>query len=148
MHALKICVFLFIWFFFIVTNFQIWVYSGGGSVFVYLKLKSLSEVGPKHTTNVAGLQACNFIRKIFQHWCFPTKFAKFLRTPIFYLRKTASICFTSKYYNWRPATLLKKTTIQVFSCEVREIFRSTFFYRIPLVTASAPSVAASVFLKK
>ena len=124
------------------------IQRGGGSVFVYLKLKSLSEVGPKHTTNVAGLQACNFIRKIFQHWCFPTKFAKFLRTPIFYLRKTASICFTSKYYNWRPATLLKKTTIQVFSCEVREIFRSTFFYRIPLVTASAPSVAASVFLKK
>ena len=32
--------------------------------------------------NVAGLQACNFIKKILQHWCFPIKFAKFLRTPI------------------------------------------------------------------
>ena len=32
--------------------------------------------------NVAGLQACNFIKKILQHRCFPMKFAKFLRTPI------------------------------------------------------------------
>ena len=32
--------------------------------------------------NVAGLQACNFIKKILQHWCFPMKFAKFLITPI------------------------------------------------------------------
>ena len=26
------------------------------------------------------LQACNFIKKRLQHWCFPVKFAKFLRT--------------------------------------------------------------------
>ena len=32
--------------------------------------------------NAAGLQAWDFIKKILQHWCFPTKFAKFLRTPI------------------------------------------------------------------
>ena len=32
--------------------------------------------------NVAGLQACNFIEKILQHWCFPMKFVKFLITPI------------------------------------------------------------------
>ena len=32
--------------------------------------------------NFAGLQAWNFIKKILQHWCFPMKFAKFLRTPI------------------------------------------------------------------
>ena len=32
--------------------------------------------------NVAGLQACNFIKKILQNRCFPMKFAKFLRTPI------------------------------------------------------------------
>ena len=44
-------------------------------------------------------------------------------------------------------SLLKKTTIQVFSCKVREIFKNTFFYRIPLVTASASPVAASVFFK-
>ena len=33
--------------------------------------------------NVAGLQACNFIKKSLQHRCFPVKFAKFLRTPFF-----------------------------------------------------------------
>ena len=32
--------------------------------------------------NVAGLQACNFIKKRLQHCCFLMKFAKFLRTPI------------------------------------------------------------------
>ena len=43
------CVLLSIWFFFIVTNFQILVYRGMKVPF-YLKLKSLSKVGPKHTT--------------------------------------------------------------------------------------------------
>ena len=46
---MKMCVFLFIWLFFVVTNLQIWVY-GGMTVFFCLKLKSLSDVGPKHTT--------------------------------------------------------------------------------------------------
>ena len=31
---------------------------------------------------VAGLRACNFIKKRFQHRCFPVNIAKFLRTPI------------------------------------------------------------------
>ena len=31
---------------------------------------------------VAGLRACNFVKKKFQHRYFPVKFAKFLRTPI------------------------------------------------------------------
>ena len=31
---------------------------------------------------VAGLQACNCIKKILQQRCFPVEFAKFLRTPI------------------------------------------------------------------
>ena len=31
--------------------------------------------------NVAGLKACNFVKKRLQHRCFPVKFAKFLRTP-------------------------------------------------------------------
>ena len=30
---------------------------------------------------VEGPQACNFINKRLQHWCFPVKFATFLRTP-------------------------------------------------------------------
>ena len=32
---------------------------------------------------VSGLKACNFIHKILQHRCFPVKFGKFLRTPLF-----------------------------------------------------------------
>ena len=34
------------------------------------------------------------------------------------------------------ATLLKKDSTQVFSCEFCEIFKNTFFYRTHLVTAS------------
>ena len=46
----------------------------------------------------------------------------------------------------RTATLLKKTPTKVFSCEVCEIFKNTFFfYRTLPVTASAFPVAASVF---
>ena len=37
---------------------------------------------------------------------------------------------------------------QVFSCEVGKIFKSTFSYRTPPVTASALPVAASVFFFK
>ena len=32
---------------------------------------------------VAGLKACNFIKRRLQHRCFPEKFANFLRTPFF-----------------------------------------------------------------
>ena len=36
-----------------------------------------------------------------------------------------------------PATLLRKKTLaQVFSCEFCEIYKSTFYYRTPLVAAS------------
>ena len=51
-------------------------------------LKNIANFTGKHLcwsfflSNVEGLQACNFIKKILQHWCFPMKFAKFLRTPI------------------------------------------------------------------
>ena len=31
---------------------------------------------------IAGFQACKFIEKRLQHWCFPVHIAKFLRTPI------------------------------------------------------------------
>ena len=33
---------------------------------------------------VAGLMACNFVKKSLQHRCFPVKFVKFLRTPFLY----------------------------------------------------------------
>ena len=32
---------------------------------------------------VAGLKACNFVKKRLQHRCFPLKFIKFLRTHFF-----------------------------------------------------------------
>ena len=36
-----------------------------------------------------------------------------------------------------PATLLRKKTLaQVFSCEFCEIYKDTFYYRIPLVAVS------------
>ena len=36
-----------------------------------------------------------------------------------------------------PATLLRKNTLaHVFSCEFCEIYKNTFYYRTPLVTAS------------
>ena len=53
-----------------------------------------------------------------------------------------------KLAGWRLATSLKKTPTQVFSCEVGEIFKNTFSYRTPPVTASALPVAASVFFLK
>ena len=40
-------------------------------------MKSLSN-------KVAVLKACNFIKKRFQHTCFPENIAKFLRTHLFY----------------------------------------------------------------
>ena len=36
-----------------------------------------------------------------------------------------------------PGTLFKKTLAQAFSCEFCKIFKNNFFYRTPLVAASA-----------
>ena len=33
---------------------------------------------------IAGLRACNFIKKILQHKCFPVKFAKFFKNTFLY----------------------------------------------------------------
>ena len=46
----------------------------------------------------------------------------------------------------RPATLLKTPT-QVFSCEIFEIFKNTFFYRTPPVAASDEKYRALKNLK-
>ena len=53
--------------------------------------------------------------------------------------------FTGKQLRWNffmtklkalsPATLLKKTPTQVFSCKICEIFKNTFFYSTPRVAA-------------
>ena len=49
--------------------------------------------------------------------------------------------FTGKHLCWslfliKKETLLKETPTQVFSCEYGEIFKISFFFRTPLVTAS------------
>ena len=35
----------------------------------------------------------------------------------------------------KPATLLKETLAQVFSCEFCKVFKNTFFHRTPMVAA-------------
>ena len=52
---------------------------------VFLKLLQFHRKTPVLEclfNNVAGLEPCNFIKKILRHWCFPVKVAKFLRTAI------------------------------------------------------------------
>ena len=44
-------------------------------------LKNFENFTEKHLC-WSLLQACNFIKKRLQHWCFPVKFAKFSRTSI------------------------------------------------------------------
>ena len=53
--------------------------------------------------------------------------------------------FLKKTCRLKACNFIKKTPTQVFSCEVCEIFKNTFSYRTPLVTASAPPVAAPTF---
>ena len=55
----------------------------------------------RKTSVLESLQACNFIKKRLQHWCFLVKFAKNFKNIYFEdnLRKTTSICFTSRYYS-------------------------------------------------
>ena len=48
-------------------------------------LKNFANFTGKHLC-WSLLQTCNFVKKRLQHWCFPVKFAKFLRT--FNLRNT------------------------------------------------------------
>ena len=37
-----------------------------------------------HLQMFLQMQACNFVKKTLQHWCFPVNTAKFLRTAFFY----------------------------------------------------------------
>ena len=62
--------------------------------------------------------------------------------------------FTGKQLRWNffliklkalsPATLLKKTPTQMFSCELCVIFKNTFFYSTPRLDFSAISLAKQV----
>ena len=54
--------------------------------------------------------------------------------------------FLNKVADLRPATLLKKTLAQVFSCEFCEIYKNTFFHKTPLVAASALSYIVAMFV--
>ena len=56
--------------------------SNRSSVKKFHKLHRKTPVLKSLFNKVAGPQACNFIKKRFQHRCFPLKCAKFLGTPI------------------------------------------------------------------
>ena len=48
-----------------------------------------------------------------------------------------------------PATLLKKTPAQVFSCEYGKIFKNSFFYRTsPLAASAPPKIAYHILNRK
>ena len=49
----------------------------------FLKFHRKRPVFESLLNKVAGLKACNFIKKWLQHSSFPVKFEKFLRTPFF-----------------------------------------------------------------
>ena len=44
------------------------------------KFRKKTSVSESIFRKVASLQPCSYIKKRLQHWCFPVKFAKFLRT--------------------------------------------------------------------
>ena len=46
----------------------------------------------------------------------------------------------------KNTTLAKETPTQVFSCEYREIFKNSFFYRTIPVAASASQILAGIYL--
>ena len=78
--------------------------------------------------NVAGLRACKFVKKIFQHRCFPVKFATFLRTPTLtnvceqlllflviwlnsksFFRNKVTVRLQQHHHVWRKATTFDNT---------------------------------------
>ena len=70
--------------------------------------------------------------------------ARLKRSSIFSGRKHVLISNRNKGPLWkdlRPATLLKKTLIQVFSCEFCTIFTNTFFIEHIRATASVSRIA-------
>ena len=110
-----------------------------------------------------------FHRALISSYFCPVNIAKFLRTAFLQNTSTSSRLqmffkigilksfanFTGRHLCWRLFLKnlqteglqlhKKKTPTQVFSCEVCEIYKNTFSYRTPPVTASAPPVASSVF---
>ena len=69
---------------------------------------------------VAGLKACNFIKKRLQHRCFPVKFAKFLRTPT--LKNICERLFPTAVnlkYIWK-----KYTNVEYFKMLIEEVHKN------------------------
>ena len=64
---------------------------------------------------IAGLQACNFIKKILQERCFPVNFARILRTA--FLQNTSGRIFWLFY-------ILKKNKIDTNECRFSHIAKS------------------------
>ena len=89
-----------------------------------------SKVGSSH-------QRCSIKKGVFRNFTKVT--GKHLCQSLFFdkvagLRHRKSL-FLTKLQAWRPVTYLKKVPTQRFFCEICEIFKSTFFYRIPPVAA-------------
>ena len=96
------------------------------------------------------LQAEDFYnKKRLQHWCFPVKCVKFIRTLILKnICKRLNISIIVKLekkniipkqlYGWPKASnfIKKKALKQVFSCEFYDVFKNIFFKK---TTAVAPS---------
>ena len=62
---------------------------------------------------IAGLAACNFIKKTLQHRCFPVKLAKFLRTPFFY--RTPQVATSVLYESMEKVV---KKTVFFKNCQI------------------------------
>ena len=87
-------------------------------------------------SKVAGLQACNFVKKRLQHTCYLVKFAKFLRTRFFtehLFTVTASLVLkiwgkfqpaTIKKIPCWEATTLPRTSLQTFRWEFSETYKT------------------------
>ena len=70
-------------------------------VFLYCKFYGKTLVLVPLFNNVADFQACNFIKKDALAMMISYEICETLKNTYFeeHLRKTVSICFTSKYYN-------------------------------------------------
>ena len=66
-------------------------------------LKDFANFTVSIFNKAADFQASFFIKKVLQHWCFPVKFAKFLRTPFFteFLRWLLLFLFTKNVQRFR-----------------------------------------------
>ena len=90
--------------------------------YTFLK-RDVDQYSKRHFHSSINHREQSFHKALITGYLRPMNIAKFLRTGFFMVT-------------------------QVFSCEVGKIFKSTFSYRTPPVTASALPVAASVFFFK